>query len=295
MKKRMQRNLRHMAHRIDYTLYNLAYPQPRNNPLVLLMSGTASMFMLICVLILAKPISVNADSGAASFQATAITNSGSTVVLSTEVAIPSGLEMESNPSQEVSSPVITTGVHGQVSYGPGVELLPTGMESINSTIVYIAYNGEVNKRVQPSTDAEVIGTYTYRDTVEVVAKGNGWYKTADGGYIYENATSLEKPPVMTYVGTFKVTAYCNCRICCGKNSVHGLTRTGTVPQENHTISVDPRVIPLGSKVMIGGQVYTAEDTGSAIKGNIIDMYFNSHQVAKEYGVKWLDVYVLGWD
>lgn len=292
MKKRMQRNLRHMAHRIDYTLYNLAYPQPRNNPLVLLMSGTASMFMLICVLILARPVTVNADSG--NFQAIAITGPGSTSIIET-VQSPSGLEMESNPTQEVSSPVVQTGICGSVSYGPGVQLLPTGMEAIDKTPVYIAYAGEVNKRSQPSTDAEVIGTYVYRDIVEVVAKGNGWYKTTDGGYIYENATSLEKPPTMTNLGAFKITAYCNCRICCGKNSIHGLTRTGTVPQENHTISVDPRVIPLGSKVMIGGQIYTAEDTGSAIKGNIIDMYFNSHQVAKEYGVKWLDVYILGWD
>lgn len=313
MKKRMHQ-VRQLAHRVDYTLYELAYPKPRNNPIYLFMCETASIFMLICVLILAKHIPAIADSGeyhiiGSSGVGTAITSD--TTEMMEETVQDSGLveneeeklEMDLNYPQEVHSPIVTVGVQIQEytahnltsSYGPGVQMLPDGMEEITSTTVYIAYTGEVNKRSQPSTDSEVIGTYAYQDAVEVVAKGNGWYKTADGGYIYENAVTFEKPPTMVYMGAFKITAYCNCRKCCGKNAVHGLTRTGTVPQENHTISVDPRVIPLGSKVMINGQIYIAEDTGSAIKGNIIDMYFESHQTALEYGVKYLDVYVLGWD
>ena len=77
--------------------------------------------------------------------------------------------------------------------------------------------------------------------------------------------------------------------------MHGLTKTGTIPRANYTISVDPKLIPLGSMVMINGQIYRAEDTGSAIKGNIIDMYFDTHQQAKNFGVQYFDVYVLGWD
>ncbi len=59
------------------------------------------------------------------------------------------------------------------------------------------------------------------------------------------------------------------------------TATGTTPKEGRTIAVDPRVIPLYSQVQIScdsypsiNGTYTAEDTGGAIKGNRIDIFFN---------------------
>ena len=51
-----------------------------------------------------------------------------------------------------------------------------------------------------------------------------------------------------------------------------------------TIAVDPKVIPLGSRVEINGQIYIAEDTGGAIKGNRIDMCVSSHAEAYRRGV-----------
>lgn len=83
---------------------------------------------------------------------------------------------------------------------------------------------------------------------------------------------------------FVVTAYCNCIECCGVWS-GGPTASGAMPRENHTIAVDPTVIPLGTKVVFNGIEYTAEDTGSAIKGNRIDLYFEDHNVASDWGVQ----------
>lgn len=160
-----------------------------------------------------------------------------------------------------------------------------------NTTVYIAYQGGVNIRSIPSTDGEILGTYCYRDSVDVVKRGDEWLKTSDGNYIYENATSTEEPPLVESVGSFKITAYCSCSKCCGKNAAHGLTRTGTRPEAGRTISVDPKVIPLGSKVTINGHDYIAEDTGSAIHGNIIDMYFDTHQEAKQFGVQHAEIYI----
>ncbi|MMZ43503.1 Murein DD-endopeptidase MepS/Murein LD-carboxypeptidase precursor [compost metagenome] len=60
----------------------------------------------------------------------------------------------------------------------------------------------------------------------------------------------------------------------------GQTATGTVPKEGQTIAVDPKVIALGTKVRIESDfpgvsgIYIAEDTGGAIKGNRIDIYFD---------------------
>lgn len=85
-------------------------------------------------------------------------------------------------------------------------------------------------------------------------------------------------------GKFKITAYCPCSECCGEWA-NGITYTGTVATEGRTIAVDPGVIPLGTKVEINGSEYIAEDVGGSIKGNRIDMFFNSHEEALKWGVR----------
>ena len=96
---------------------------------------------------------------------------------------------------------------------------------------------------------------------------------------------------MINLGEFRLTAYCPCEICCGKWSQYGLTASGTVPEEGRTIAVDKRVIELGETVTIDGVEYIAEDTGSAIKGNRIDIFFDDHQTALEFGVQYAEVFV----
>ncbi|WP_244834247.1 3D domain-containing protein [Clostridium sp. BJN0001] len=77
------------------------------------------------------------------------------------------------------------------------------------------------------------------------------------------------------------------------------TKTGRTPIRNvngmSTIAVDPSVIPLGSKVYIDGYGYAvAADTGSAIKGNIIDLYFNSYGETVQWGRKPVTVLILAY-
>lgn len=62
-------------------------------------------------------------------------------------------------------------------------------------------------------------------------------------------------------------------------------------QAGRTIAVDPRVIPLGSKVRMNGREYVAEDTGGAIKGKQIDLFMGSHNEAMRFGKKFIDVYI----
>ena len=96
------------------------------------------------------------------------------------------------------------------------------------------------------------------------------------------------------LGEFKLTAYCPCAKCCGKTD--GITSTGTTATEGRTIAVDPRVIPYGSTVTIyfadgTSHTYTAEDCGGAIKENRIDVFFDSHEAARAFGVQSAMVYV----
>jgi 3D (Asp-Asp-Asp) domain-containing protein len=89
----------------------------------------------------------------------------------------------------------------------------------------------------------------------------------------------------------KVTAYCPCPICCGKND--GITFSGKHARANHTIAVDPSVIPLGSVVYLEGMgTFTAEDVGGAISGHRVDLFMNDHHQALLFGVKYAKAHLL---
>ena len=100
--------------------------------------------------------------------------------------------------------------------------------------------------------------------------------------------AIEEPKEKN-LGKFKLTAYCSCKKCCGKTD--GITSTGTKATQGRTIAVDPKVIGYGSKVKINGKEYIAEDCGSAIKSNHIDVFFNNHQDALDFGVQYANVYI----
>lgn len=103
------------------------------------------------------------------------------------------------------------------------------------------------------------------------------------------------------LGKFKLTAYCSCKKCCGKYAanrpvdengneiVYG--STGARLKAGVSIAVDPRVIPYGTKVVINGHTYVAQDTGGSIKGKKIDVYFDDHQEALDFGVKKAEVFI----
>jgi len=125
---------------------------------------------------------------------------------------------------------------------------------------------------------------------DVYQKEDGVLEASDGTLIeYEGVMQLE------------ATAYCACYECCGKypgNKWYGITATGTRAKVG-TIAVDPRVIPLGTKVYVeglyGAKNYgyaTAEDTGGAIKGQIIDLYFDTHRETINWGRQQVKVYIL---
>jgi len=70
------------------------------------------------------------------------------------------------------------------------------------------------------------------------------------------------------------------------------TATGTVPRLG-TVAVDPAVIPLGSRLYIEGYGFgRAEDVGSSIKGDRIDVFLESFEATRRWGVRRVKVYIL---
>lgn len=130
------------------------------------------------------------------------------------------------------------------------------------------------------------GKGIFADAVEGVTQTGG-----DEGVMEGEAVMASADSSLRSLGNFIITHYCPCSICCGPWR-DGITSTGATAVTNRTIAVDPTVIPYGSKVVINGQVYVAEDCGGAIKNNHIDIYVGSHAEAETKGVYETEVYLL---
>lgn len=157
-----------------------------------------------------------------------------------------------------------------------------------------AYNVQVNKQEEFNTEVKE------KDNVKDIA-------IEPTEIIFEQAPSekmaeAEKEPELVNLGRFVLTAYCSCIDCCGEYALNrpidengneivygsiGVRLTAGI-----SIAVDPRVIPYNSNVIINGHTYTAHDTGSAVNGYHIDVYFNNHQEALNFGVQYADVYLV---
>lgn len=105
-------------------------------------------------------------------------------------------------------------------------------------------------------------------------------------YIDHVEPECEKPPKLTYVGNFYLTMYAATVEQCGNDL--GITASGRKVTDDptcHTVAVDPKVIPLGSYLIIEGYegiIFRADDTGSAINGYDIDIFTTSESESKTF-------------
>lgn len=92
------------------------------------------------------------------------------------------------------------------------------------------------------------------------------------------------------LGSYRITGYCPCYQC--SEGWGRKTATGATARANHTIAVDPNVLPYGSKVMINGIVYTAEDRGGGVKGKHIDIFVDNHSQTYRVGAPSQEVFLV---
>ncbi|MGL5346554.1 MAG: SH3 domain-containing protein [Peptostreptococcaceae bacterium] len=158
----------------------------------------------------------------------------------------------------------------------------------------------LNVRSGPSTSYKVVGSLSKNKSITLLESSNGWYKVklsnnkegwASGKYIKrgssDNTTNFESNSVSTNQGK-------NMKVVATAYTGYSTTSTGQKPVWG-TIAVDPRVIPYGTKVYIPqfDQVFVANNTGGAIKGNKIDIYMNTKSECYNWGRKTIDIVVLG--
>jgi len=117
----------------------------------------------------------------------------------------------------------------------------------------------------------------------------------EGPQTLEEAINLEQYPTETVVAT----GYTAGVESTGKSPEHpqyGITYSGVKVKRDlySTIAADPSVFPIGTILYIPEYGYgVVADTGGAIKGNKIDLYFDTvDEVYSQWGKRELDVYVV---
>lgn len=107
--------------------------------------------------------------------------------------------------------------------------------------------------------------------------------------VAEEKKKAEENSKGQFLGTFKCTYYTG-----AADEGGSITALGTPVTPWYTVAVDPRVIPLGSKIRIEGYdgIFYCADTGSAIKGSILDIAVGSKSEASNLGVQYHKVYLV---
>lgn len=217
-------------------------------------------------------------------------------------------------NNENNTPKIETTNRGEVSRTEKKE--PTVLEQPET--LYVNVKEGVNVRESYSSDSDKVKALEYGAEIKITAKMDNWGKIGEKQWVLLDNLSANKPKIeeeqkketnttttksSTKTTTtknkqvnkkstnntasngeyikFTATAYCGCSRCCDKST--GKTASGTKATAGRTVAMSSKYA-FGTKIEIKGYgTYVVEDRGGAISGNRIDIYFNSHSEALNFG------------
>ena len=115
----------------------------------------------------------------------------------------------------------------------------------------------------------------------------------------EPVNLVQETPEPVLLGTYRITAYCSCEKCCGewaKNRPDGIVYGASSEELVAGVSC-ASPLPFGTVVEIEGLgTYIVQDriaswVAEKYDNKVIDIYFDSHEAACEFGLKYANVYV----
>ena len=199
----------------------------------------------------------------------------------------SGIETTLDEILESYSPIIEkiVTVEEEIPYETITKDASTSGENTRNRVIQQGINGikQVTYKIKYKNNQEIEKTFLS----EVIIKQPVDKIVQVQNNITSRTSSTRNPGTGTAI--YKVTGYCACVKCCGKTN--GITASGTKATAGRTIAASGQ-FAFGTKLLINGTTYTVEDRGGAIKGNKIDVYFNTHAEALQWGVKYLPVQVV---
>ena len=159
----------------------------------------------------------------------------------------------------------------------------------------------LNLRNKPSTSSKVKKKLIlgYKVTVDAVAKykdkSQTWVRVAiekngEVSKYWANRDYVSEVSPLRSLGTFLITYYCPCSICCDQYA-GGPTASGKMPVAGITVASDD-FLEFGTNVMIDGHPYIVQDRGGMIKGNHIDIFCNTHSEALAHTMHYTEVFVI---
>ncbi len=192
-----------------------------------------------------RPVLVTARSGRKGKNSTATTSAATTAAENTStVGTASGDAATSTMTTASSGSMIATTAAGSAT-DPSTALL--------------------EKQAAEQAEAAALAAQVAQEEA-AASTGTRTGETPIGAVVTEESMKYTKGDSL---GIFQITGYYG----------NGKTNSGTWPKADHTIAADTSVLPMGTKVFINHTVYTVEDIGGAVKGNLIDIYYNSYEEA----------------
>ena len=194
-----------------------------------------------------KPVLVTARSGRKGKISTATTSAATTAAKNA-----STLSTEAAASGDAATSTMTT------SAGSVIATAAVGSATDPSTAL-------LEKQAAEQAEAAALAAQIAQEEA-AASIGTRTGETPIGAVVTEESTKYTKGASL---GVFQITGYYG----------NGKTNSGTWPKADHTIAADTSVLPMGTKVFVNNTVYTVEDIGGAVKGNLIDIYYNSYEEA----------------
>lgn len=192
-----------------------------------------------------------------------------------------------------------------VTYADGEEisreiLSETVVTPMVSEIVLQSYSHATRTQHDPADD---VVAQTESSSTGDSGSGSGSSSGSGSGSSFGSGSVSDNGVNTITTASGEVLTYTRVLTCSGTGytcpGYTGYTYTGTVARVG-AVAVDPSVIPLGSRLYIvtndGYCIYgycTAEDIGGAVKGNSVDLYFNTLDECYAFGRRTCTVYILG--
>lgn len=127
--------------------------------------------------------------------------------------------------------------------------------------------------------------------MSIIVLFNVYHINNNNTHVVYRQIKIEQP--VSFVA--EITAYTAGFESCGKPPTHpayGITANGNKVRKG-IIAADTSVLPFGTKVYIDGLgEFVVDDTGSDIKGNRIDIYFDNLDEAIKFGRQFKRIYIL---
>ncbi|MBP2638101.1 MAG: hypothetical protein H6Q72_4008 [Firmicutes bacterium] len=155
------------------------------------------------------------------------------------------------------------------------------------TAVETAMRSNLQNKAKEELDSRLAG---YQDKLTLLANLLNSNNVLKPQAVQNNSSLTGDPQNYRKLLDMTATAYAPGPLDNGK--WNDLTYVGGKVKKG-VVAVDPAIIPMGTKLWVEGYgEAVADDQGKAIKGNRIDLAFNTRQEALDYGIQKVKVYIL---